>query len=181
MIKFGIDWTFYDLNIAMYKDKFGVFGCNAEELGYGDYYYESDRGSLSISEGDVSVPLDMFQMEIGTLVGPSVTINPLSYLKTSFYFRVAPSYSMLVVNEEVYHNYGTFFTLGGSVAFKAISIGIEGRWGNTKYKNIDFGNWLDEESWENGSDLGHIFREKNNMTNWKTGSMRFYISFRLGK
>ena len=33
MIKFGIDWTFYDLNFVKYKDKFGVFGGNADYLG----------------------------------------------------------------------------------------------------------------------------------------------------
>lgn len=179
MVKFGIDWTIYDLNLAIYKDKFGVFGANANDLGYGDYYYED--GYRPLSSGEVTDPLDMSQIEIGTQIGPSITVNPVSFLKASLYFRVAPSYSMLTVNEEIYHSYGTFFTFGGSVAFKAISVGIEGRWGNTKYNNIDLGNLEDEDNWEDGTDISDMLRGKNDKIKWKTGSMRFYVSFRLGK
>lgn len=182
MIKFGIDWTFYDLNFVKYKDKFGVFGGNADYLGYGDYYYEDGYlPPLPDTEGDEEVFDDMMQMEISTQVGPSVTINPVNHLKVSGYFRVAPSYSMLVASEELYHGYGTFFTLGGSVSFKIISIGIEGRWGNTKYNNIDLGNLEDEEYWDEDASMGDMLKGENDKIKWKTGSMRFYISFRLGK
>lgn len=180
MIKFGIDWTFYDLNFVKYKDKFGVFSGNADYLGYGDYYYENGYlPPLPEPSEDEEVSDDMMQLEVSTQVGPSVTINPVSHLKVSGYFRVAPSYSMLVANEELYHGYGTFFTLGGSVSFKAISIGVEGRWGNTKYNNIDLGNLDDEEYWDEDADMGEMLKGKNDKLKWKTGSMRFYISFRL--
>lgn len=181
MIKFGIDWTFYDVNFVKYKDKFGVFGGNADYLGYGDYYYPEgylppipDNG-----EGEEEYSDQMMQMEISTQIGPSVTVNPVSYLKVSGYFRVAPSYSMLVANDEIYHSYGTFFTLGGSVSFKKIAIGIEGRWGNTKYNNIDLGNLEEEESWNENTSMGDMLRGENDKTKWKTGSMRFYISIRM--
>ncbi len=128
--------------------------------GMGDYYYEDGYlPPLPDTEGDEEVSDDMMQMEISTQI-PSVTINPVSHLKVSGYFRVAPSYSMLVASEELYHGYGTFFTLGGSVSFKIISIGIEGRWGNTKYNNIDLGNLEDEEYWDEDASMGDMLKER---------------------
>ena len=180
MIKFGIDWTFYDMNFVKYRDNFGVFGEDAAYLGYGDYYYEDGYLPPIPEEGEETEgSKDMYQMEISTQVGPSVTINPVSYLKVSGYFRVAPSYSMLKANDELYHCYGTFFALGGSVSFKFISLGIEGKWGNTKYNNIDLGNLEEEENWDEDASMGDMLRGKNDKIKWRTGSMRFYISFRL--
>lgn len=182
MIKFGIDWTYCDLNLAKYEDTFGFFNGDAEDMGYGDYYYE--EGHLPSSpELNGSVEMKkMQQYEFSTQIGPSVTINPVSYLKAGLYFRVAPSYSLLTVQDshgsDLLHSYGTFFTLGGSVSYKAISIGIEGRWGNTKYNNIDLGNLEEEESWNENTSMGDMLRGENDKTKWKTGSMRFYISFR---
>lgn len=182
MIKFGIDWTFCDMNFAKYEDTFGFFNGHAEDMGYGDYYYE--EGHLPSSpELNGSVEMKkMQQYEFSTQIGPSVTINPVSYLKAGLYFRVAPSYSLLTIQDsygsDLLHSYGTFFTLGGSVSYKAISIGIEGRWGNTKYDNIDLSKFEAEGSWNGGTNADDVSQGKNDKTKWKTGSMRFYISFR---
>ena len=156
----SIDWTYCDLNLAKYEDTFGFFNGDAEDMGYGDYYYE--EGHLPSSpELNGSVEMKkMQQYEFSTQIGPSVTINPVSYLKAGLYFRVAPSYSLLTIQDsygsDLLHSYGTFFTLGGSVSYKAISIG----------------------SWNENTSMGDMLRGENDKTKWKTGSMRFYISFR---
>ena len=181
MIMFGIDWTFCDMNIAKYEDTFGFFNGNAEDMGYGDYYYEEGHQPSSSEQNQNAELKKMLQCEFSTQIGPSVTINPVSHLKAGLYFRVAPSYSLLSVNDsyasDLLHSYGTFFTFGGSVAFKAISFGIEGKWGNTKYNNVDLSKFEPEGSWNEDTD--DTLLDKNSKTKWKTGSMRFYISIRM--
>ena len=67
MIKFGLDWSFLDLNVGSFKVQ--------EDDGY-DVYEET-----------------LYKGEVGMQFGPSVTINPISHLKVAAYFRVVPSYS----------------------------------------------------------------------------------------
>lgn len=108
-------------------------------------------------------------------VGPSVTINPVDELKANIYFRVTPSMSMLYAAEEFSTSYGTFFSFGGSVAWKAISLGLEGRWGNVKYDSMfDLGELDDLADGDGYSSSGDEPSAK-----WKVGSMRFYVSLRF--
>lgn len=185
MIKFGLDWSYFDLNFSKYQDKFGFFS-GSEYNGSGsdgNYYYENDVPDYGGSSEEEIDKIDLYQVEVGMGIGPSVTINPVNHLKVSGYFHVTPSMSLLLIDGDVNTSYGTFFSAGGAIAYKAISIGVEGRWGTTKYSSvIDFGN-LDEEEWDTGyDDSGDIFDslkgEYDGKTKWKTGSVRFYISFR---
>ena len=64
MIKFGIDWSWMDLNYAQYKLE--TYDYDTDEL-----YSEKAH-----------------QLEYGMQIGPSVTINPVHHLKVSAYFRV---------------------------------------------------------------------------------------------
>ena len=175
MIKFGIDWSFFDINFSLYEDKFGFLnGDNGSSYG-GNYYDPSEEYNVQggyndyDDEGSNSAE-KMYQAEIGMQIGPSVTVNPIDHLKVNGYFRVTPSYSMLYCGDEFNGSYGTFFSAGGAISYKAISLGIEGRWGNTKYNSlVDLGSILGDED----SD-GSMPKSK-----WKTGSTRFYISFRF--
>lgn len=147
MIKFGIDWSFYDVNFAMYENE------------YNDGYEVEKE--------------NMYQAEVGMQIGPSLTVNPIDHLKVNGYFRVTPSYSMTYSGDEFSGSYGTFFSAGGAISYKVISIGIERRWGKTKYKSLlDLGDIMGEE--ETLSDGASTPK-----SNWKTGSTRFYISFRF--
>lgn len=110
----------------------------------------------------------MYQAEFGMQFGPSLTINPFNHLKLSGYFRVTPSYSVFYDSNDVFGSYGTFFSAGGAISYKAISFGIEGRWGNTQYKSL-MGE--EEEGYEEGYDIP--------IPKYKIGSTRAYISFRF--
>ncbi len=173
MIKFGIDWSYFDINFAKYTDNFGYFDSSLREDGDNGHYYNPDmQGGYDSYYLD---PLDMYQAEIGMSVGASVTINPIDHLKANGYFRVTPSFSALYVDEDISTSYGTFFSAGGAVSYKVISIGIEGRWGNTKYDSLvnfsdidgDYDDDIDLEGNQDGK------------SKWKTGSVRFYLSFRF--
>lgn len=170
MIKFGIDWSYFDLNFSKYSDNWGFFNGDYEystngSYGGGNYWYPNDYGSE---------PESVYQAEIGTAIGVSVTVNPYDHIKVSGHFRVIPSYSMLYAAEDFSSSYGTFFSAGGAIAWKAISVGIEGRWGKAKYNSV-----FNVDDMEEMEDAGDILEGNyDGSSKWKTGSVRFYISFR---
>ena len=142
MIKFGIDWSWMDLNYAQYKVE--AYDYDTDEL-----YSEKAH-----------------QLEYGMQIGPSVTINPVHHLKVSAYFRVTPSYSMMYLDDSFNSNFALFYSFGGSVAWKVISVGVEGRWGQAKYNGFSL----------EDADLEGISSTK---TKLKTNSVRFYVGFRF--
>ena len=133
MINFGLDWTFFDIAVAQYEEE------TRENFGKG-----SDDS-------------DIYKGEIAMQFGPSITINPVDFLKVNVYFRYDPTYSMMFNTDgnEFKGNYGSYFNTGLAAAYKVISLGFEYRWGSTSYK-ID----------------------GDNQT-WKTSGTYLYLSFRF--
>lgn len=130
MIKFGLDWTFFDIAVAQYEEEDGLY----------------TRDDSDIYKGEISMQF-----------GPSITVNPIDFLKVNLYFRYDPTYSMIFNTDgnEFKGNYGSYFNTGLAASYKVISLGYEYRWGSTSYK-------IDDE----------------NQT-WKTSGNYFYISFRF--
>ena len=120
MLKFGLDWSWVDLNYSKYTIS------ESEEPGSG-------------SVGDImdeTIDIGNHQLEYGMQVGPSITINPVHELKISLYFQLTPSYSMMYLDDSFNSNFALFYSFGGSVAWKVISVGVEGRWGQDKYNGF---------------------------------------------
>lgn len=112
MLKFGLDWTWFDINGAGYSTPV-----------YDEYDdYESK----------------LYQAEIGMQFGPSITINPVDHLKISAYCRVTPCYSVVYNPDEesILGSYSTFVNAGASIAWNVISLGVEYRVGNAEYKDL---------------------------------------------
>lgn len=150
MLKFGLDWSWVDLNYSKYTIS------ESEEPGSG-------------SAGDImdeTIDIGNHQLEYGMQVGPSITINPVHELKISLYFRLTPSYSMMYIDDSFNSNFALFYSFGGSVAWKVISVGVEGRWGQAKYNGFSL----------EDADLEGISSTK---TKLKTNSVRFYVGFRF--
>ena len=118
MIKFGLDWTWMDIN-----------------------YAKSTWNTIDSSTKEVSSAA-MHQAEIGMQVGPSVTVRPLRKLQAHLYFRFAPSFAGLYDGDAFRGNYASFFVTGLSVSYGVIGLGIEKRWGKCRYK--EFGGGEDE-------------------------------------
>ncbi len=155
MLKFGLDWSWIDLNYSQYTTT--------------EYDEGSDpTGGMLLDTYDIG----NHQLEYGMQFGPSVTINPVQDLKISLYFRVTPSYSMMFVDSEFNSNYATFLNFGGAIAWKVISVGVEGRWGSAKYKGIA----IDEIDFDNEE---FPLSTSSTKTKLKTSSIRFYIGFRF--
>lgn len=155
MIKFGIDFSWMDINYAKYSLP---------------EYAEGGTSGWAGESGD-ELSLSAHQLEYGMQVGPSVTINPVDHLKAGVYFRYVPSASLMVLEDEVNANFASFFTAGGAVSYKLISIGVEGRWGRANYKNFALADEL-----EDAMDGDVIQTSKSK---WKTGGVRVYVSFRF--
>ncbi len=154
MMKFGIDWTMCDLNYAKYNDPSWT------------------NRTPSDGEEVIDLALGLHQADIAMQVGPSFTINPVDQLKIGIYFRYAPTFSMVVLNDELGYNYVSFFNAGISVSYRFISIGFENRWGNASYRNISFSD-VNEDA-ENFGDIFNSFNRK-----LRTNSMRLYVSLRF--
>lgn len=147
MLKFAIDLG-SDINYAQYKDLEGDYDLPESEPGY---------------EDEEDMDFGMHHIDIGLHVGPSISINPVDHLKLSVYFRFVPSYSMLILNSELYQSFTPLFTYGGEISYKVIGIGIEGRSGNAKYTDM----------------LAQIEGAESMKIKYHTSALRFYISFRF--
>ena len=82
------------------------------------------------------------------------------------------------MNDEVNVQFVPNFAFGGSIAWKVISVGFEGRWGKANYKSFS----VDDEAvdgWEDGSDanLDDVLKQDKNRL--KTKFFRFYLAFRF--
>lgn len=154
MMKFGLDWSWVDLNYSKYTIS------ESEEPG------SDPVGDIM----DRTIDIGNHQLEYGMQFGPSITINPVHQLKISLYFRLTPSYSMMYLDDSFNSNFALFYSFGGSVAWKVISVGVEGRWGQAKYKGFSLGD-IDFD--------GENVDISSTKTKLKTSSVRFYIGFRF--
>ena len=167
-IKFGIDATWFELSYAKYSepDVFAEGGSytrayNDYSSGYEDYYEED-------------FDLGIHQIDASMHVGPSVTVNPVGDLKVAAYFHYVPTYSMVVIDDSFGHGYVSNFAFGASVAYKAISVGIEHRWAKkATYNGLSF----DEEGMDyDAPDFEDVI--ESDKWKMKSKSFRVFLSFR---
>ncbi len=133
LLKFGIDWTYIDLNYVSFKEQI------LEE--YEGEMYEEE--------------LNIHAAQAGMHIGPSVTIYPVDKLAAKAFFRYAPSYSAMYddYNEEFSSGFGNYFVLGLSVNYGGLGLGIEQRWGSAKHSS--FSTDLEDE------EIGQVSGEKH--------------------
>ena len=169
MIKFGIDCTFLDLNYANYGkiSNYALEGDGKPADPNPDYPYEQKEEKN----------IGRHQFEYSMHVGPSITVNPFDHLKLSAYFRYAPTFSGILIDDDFSCNYASFFVSGAAISYKLISFGIEGRWGKAKYNNFSMNNFADENLDVEKPGLNDVVKKSKRQI--KTNSVRFYISFRI--
>lgn len=155
MLKFGLDATWFDVSYAKYSQSKGR---------------EDSSDQSEFEEGEEDFDLGAHQAEFGLGIGPSITVNPIDHLKVSGFFHFIPSGSIWVLNDVVNVSYVSNFAFGGAVSYKAISLGVESRWGKAKYNSFS----VDEDAIDNLDDV--LSKGKNRM---KTKSVRFYLTFRF--
>lgn len=149
MIRFGIDATWFDLNYTNY------------EIGPVESESPYDEGGTS----------NFHQVEIGMQAGPSVMVNPVGKLNVHGYFRYAPSFSGLYNGDAIVGNYATFFVGGAAISYAAIGLGVEARFGNSRYKEL-IGGESDGDYEEGEEVISSSFKTK-------FSGVRFYLTFRF--
>lgn len=112
MLRFGIDATWFDINYTNY---------DIEHI----TYWETNK-------------YQYHQAEVSMHVGPSITFEPIKKFAIQAYLRYAPTFATLYTGNDktFYGNYATLWVAGGSVSYGVIGLGIESRFGNTKYKPL---------------------------------------------
>lgn len=172
MIKFGIDWTQFDINYAKYGE--------TEE----EYNDEGNNSDSFYEEEVLGLNLGMHQLDFGMHFGLSLTVNPVSHLKVNGYYRFAPTGSVILLDDDVSVQFVPFNVFGGAISYKVISIGVEARKGSANYKKFSVnedvdsvtGDWGNAESTDN-PDFDDVLNSEK--INFKTLSTRVYISFRF--
>lgn len=123
LISIGIDASFFDVSYSNYTASFNDLGA-------------SEMGLEELEEYDLTKKMDFHKMDYSFQVGPSITITPGKKLTVAAYFRYAPTFSCLYVDETFAGNYATMFVTGASVAYGKMGVGIEARLGNCTYKTF---------------------------------------------
>lgn len=168
MMKFGIDFG-SDFTYAKYTDS------EEEKEKYNNPNSGNYWSNIFAGTGGDQLDLGMQQIDVGLQIGPSITINPVDRLKISAYFHVTPSASIILLNDDINCKFVPFMSCGGSISYKIISIGVEGRWGHANYKAFSINE--DQEEDVEMSDLSSLFETGHNRL--KTKSLRLYIGFRF--
>lgn len=159
VLKFGLDLGF-DITYAKYKDYETDNGVTDDsQNNHSDYSDIYDDYSDILDDYSDLMNLGMHQADLGLLIGPSITINPVGHLMITGYFRFVPSYSMLILDEDFSGSYSSFFTYGGEISWKAIGVGIEGKHGSAKYRSF--------------------ISDDDEKVKYTTNSLRAYICFRF--
>lgn len=128
MIKFGIDYGFIDVTYSKLELKeisySGESGTRASD-GFDDIVSGDPDGDIGISEL-TGIDLGMHKIDYALHVGPSISVNPWNKLIATAYFHVMPTASSIIQNDNFSYGFGCMMAAGVSVAYKAISLGVEG-------------------------------------------------------
>lgn len=179
MVRFALNWSYLDLNLAQYSasyedriDEEGDYGIDDPTVT--PYYSASSPVSPMYDYmedeyedwGDSESKASQYKMELGMQIGPAVIVNPIDHLMIQAYFHYSPTFSALLDEDLAYYGtYASFFNTGVSVSYKAIGLGIEGRWGTSTFSQEVYSE----------ADEDYVFQDMK----WKTKGMRVYLSFRF--
>lgn len=184
MIKFGIDYGFLDFTYSKLELKEVAYsnesGTRASD-GFDDIVSGDPNGDIGISEL-TGIDLGMHKIDYGFHVGPSISVNPWNKLIATAYFHVMPTASSVIQNDNFSYGFGCMMAAGVSVAYKAISLGVEGVWGKVKYTQTDFSGDEDEDEdygYDSSDEEDNASLFNTEKFTLKQSGIRAYIAFRL--
>lgn len=176
ILKFGIDAIWFDAQFTKYKSPYSDQDWTSEivERDPSDYDYEDEGEDFDFNIGRMGLSFAMG-------VGPSVSVAPfartsikgLQPLRASIYFHYSPTVQLYLKSQngdvELSTAFCNMMNFGGFLTYRAISIGLEGRWGSGKFKPLDFESMFggDEEG------LGSTKYKR------RFANTRFYLQFRF--
>lgn len=190
MVKVGFDINWFDFSVAKYKGGDYGFSDEAWDNIVDDDTDTGDDGESGIDYLTDKLNIGRWGVMLGAFgIGPNVTVAPFSifnnaarFIKASVYFRYQPTFGIYIVSEdgsmEASYSYCHMWQFGGKITWKAIGIGIEGHWGQGKFKQLGslFGG--DDEYGEGYGDVfeGAASSDGGKITR-KFANTRFYLTF----
>ncbi len=180
MIKFGLDAVWMDVQFSKYKNPY-------ENLPWSDEIKSANGGLSEYIYNEGLTPgfpknidfnnLGTMALTMGVGLGPNVSVAPfvltnckgLHPLRASAYFHYTPTVALYMKSQEGDIELSTAFmhtfSWGLTLNYRFIALGYECRWGNAKFKPLDFESFVGGE----GSEV-----EKYNR---KFANNRLYIQF----
>lgn len=168
LVKVGVDAVWFDFQVSRYKAP------------YSDESWTSTPwDNLEQSDDDMDFDIGRLGLSMGVGVGPNVSIAPfaissidiLKPLRFSLYFHYNPTLMMYMMSQdgdmEVSTAYCNMMQFCGTIKYRKLGIGIEGFWGQGKFKPIDFSKLIGDD--EEFSSLGSRKYTR------KYANLRFYI------
>jgi len=177
LVKIGLDMRWTDISISRHNAG-GITSDNWDPTGtgYGDYDDEEEDPGFMDNLGN----LGRYNLQVSAFgVGVNVGVAPLSmldnaarYLRACVYFHYLPTFGAVLISEdgetEASYGYCNMFDFGGRITYRAISVGIEGRWGSGRFKALGF-------DFSGDSDDG-LSGDPEKITR-KFSATRFYVAF----
>ncbi len=173
LVKIGIDAVWFDLQATKYKSPYSSVDWTSEVV---PPEYDDDDDAP-----DFDLNIGRWGISFGMGVGPNVSVAPfaltsikaLQPLRASVYFHYAPTMQLYFKSQNDEFEMSTAFchmmNFGGTLTYRGISVGVEGRWGKGKFKPLDLESLFGEES-----DAGFLGTEKYTR---RFANTRLYIQF----
>lgn len=171
LLKIGIDAVWFDAQVTKYNSPYSSLDWTSEIEPDEFYDYDDDSEDFDLNIGCWGLGLAMG-------IGPNVSVAPfaltnikgLQPLRVSLYFHYSPTVQLYMKSQDGEMELSTAFcnmmNFGGTLTYRAISIGYEGRWGKGNFKPLDFGEMLGGED-----SMG------TNKYTRRFANNRFYIQF----
>lgn len=149
LFKIGLDAVWFDFQFSKFKSPYDsmkwTYDIDDIEIGRNDEEYDEDE------DFDFNLNLGRMALSFGMGIGPNISVAPfalsslkaLQPLRASIYFHYAPTFQLYAICEGSEFEASTAFChmmdFGGLLTYRAIGVGIEGKWGQGKFKPLDFG------------------------------------------
>lgn len=168
MLKVGLDMRWMDFSFSKYKNESKGW----EDWGTPEESTGSDFLDKFTNLGEFSLTAGVFGFGPSVGVAPFASMNNgLRHLRASIYFHYQPAVSAYFISEDGETEFSWAYTgmwdFGGKLVYRALYLGIEGRWGNGKFKPLNFDSFLGE-----GEGSGSDYK-----INRKFAQTRFFIGF----
>lgn len=143
LLKIGIDAIWFDAQFTKYTSPYDSQEWTSEFVTMPSAYDEDEDFDFDFNIGCMGAS---FAMGIGPNVSVApfalTDINGLRPLRVSAYFHYSPTFQLYLKSNdgdvEISTAFCNMMNLGCTLTYRAIGIGYEARWGNGKFKPLDF-------------------------------------------
>lgn len=180
LLKIGLDAVWFDIQATKYNSPYSSLNWTSEFV---EEPTNSEYEDFEEEITDIDLNIGCWGVSMGMGIGPNVSVAPfaltsitgLQPLRVSLYFHYAPTMQLYLKSQdgdvELSSAFCHMMNFGGTLSYRAIGIGFEGRWGKGKFKPLDFSS-IGEE----GDESESLGAEKYTR---RFANSRIYIQFRF--